>query len=61
MEEACVTPERPNMPTAGNKYPNWSLALSHPLEDIESLEVPSTLATILDRRREKKENTSRAD
>ena len=60
MEEACVTPERPNMPTAGNKYPNWSLALSHPLEDIESLEVPSRLATILNRRRKKNENPSHA-
>ena len=60
MEEACVTPERPNMPTAGNTYPNWSLALSQPLEDIESLEVPRRLAMILNRRNRKKENTSNA-
>ena len=61
MEAASVTHERPNMPAAGGKYPNWSLALPLPLEDIESSEIPRRLATILNRRRETKENTSRAD
>lgn len=50
MEEACATPERPNMPTAGEKYPKWSLALPCPLEDIESSEIPQKIATILNRR-----------
>ena len=61
MEAATVTHERPNMPAAGGKYPNWSLALPIPLEDIESSEIPRRLATILNRRSETKENTSRAD
>lgn len=61
MEAATVTHERPNMPAAGGKYPNWSLALPLPLEDIESSEIPRRLATILNRRSETKENTSRAD
>jgi 4-alpha-glucanotransferase len=51
MEAACVTAERPNMPAAaGGKYPNWSLALPLPLEDLESSEVPHKLAQILNRR-----------
>jgi 4-alpha-glucanotransferase len=50
MEAACVSPERPNMPAARGKYPNWSLALPLPLEDIESSEVPHKLATILNGR-----------
>ena len=61
MEAATVTHERPNMPAAGGKYPNWSLALPIPLEDIESSEIPRRLATILNRRSETKEITSRAD
>ena len=61
MEAATVTHERPNMPAAGGKYPHWSLALPLPLEDIESSEIPRRLATILNRRSETKEITSRAD
>ncbi len=56
MEEACETTERPNMPTAGEKYPKWSLALPSPLEDIESSETPQKIATILNRRSERKQN-----
>ena len=51
MEAACVTAERPNMPSAAGKYPNWSLALPLPLEDLESSEFPRRLAQILNRRR----------
>ena len=61
MEAASVTAERPNMPGAGGKYPNWSLALPLPLEDIESSEIPRTLATILNRRSGTKERASHAD
>lgn len=51
MEAACVAAERPNMPSAtGGIYPNWSLALPLPLEDLESSEVPRRLAKILNRR-----------
>ena len=52
MEAACVTAERPNMPSAAGKYPNWSLALPLPLEELESSEVPRRLAQILNRRSE---------
>jgi 4-alpha-glucanotransferase len=52
MEAACVIAERPNMPSAAGKYPNWSLALPLPLEKLESSEVPRRLAQVLNRRSE---------
>ena len=50
MEAACVVTERPNMPTAGDRYPNWSVALPLPLEELETSEHARTLAEILNRR-----------
>jgi 4-alpha-glucanotransferase len=61
MEAASVTAERPNMPGAEGKYPNWSLALPLSFEDIESSEIPRTLATILNQRSGTKERASHAD
>ncbi|MGH9077448.1 MAG: 4-alpha-glucanotransferase [Acidimicrobiales bacterium] len=42
LEDACGVAERPNMPGTTGEWPNWSLALPRPLEDIEDL--PSALA-----------------
>ncbi len=50
MEAACVVTERPNMPTAGDRYPNWSIALPLSLEQLEMSEHARTLAGILSRR-----------
>ena len=50
MEAACVVTERPNMPTGGDRYPNWSIALPLPLEELETSEHARTLAGILSRR-----------
>ena len=50
LEAACLTAERPNMPSACGKYPNWSLALPVTLEELESAELPLQLAQILSRR-----------
>jgi 4-alpha-glucanotransferase len=50
MEEACLATERPNMPGAEGKYPNWSLALPLPVEEIETATFPRRLAEILSRR-----------
>jgi 4-alpha-glucanotransferase len=50
LETACVTAERPNMPSAAGTYPNWSLALPVPLEELERATLPRTLAEILNRR-----------
>lgn len=50
LEAACMTAERPNMPSACGKYPNWSLALPVTLEELESAELPRRLSEILNRR-----------
>ena len=50
MEAACVVTERPNMPTAGDRYPNWSVALPVSLEELETSEHARTLAELLNRR-----------
>jgi 4-alpha-glucanotransferase len=49
LETACVTAERPNMPSAPGKYPNWSVALPVPLETLEAADFPRSLARILSR------------
>jgi 4-alpha-glucanotransferase len=36
LEDALVVEERPNMPGTTDEWPNWSLALPEPLEDIEA-------------------------
>jgi 4-alpha-glucanotransferase len=50
LEAACMTAERPNMPSACGKYPNWSLALPVTLEELESAELPRRLSAILNHR-----------
>lgn len=35
LEDALLVPERPNVPGTTTEYPNWSLALPVPLEEIE--------------------------
>lgn len=50
MEEACLVPERPNMPGAEGTYPNWSLGLPRSLEEIQNAPFPRRLAEILSRR-----------
>jgi 4-alpha-glucanotransferase len=57
LEAACVVNERPNMPTSAGKYPNWSLALPAPIEELESAELPRSLAHILNRGRRKRDNS----
>lgn len=50
MEAACVVTERPNMPTAGDRYPSWSIALPLSLEQLETSKHARALADILSRR-----------
>lgn len=50
MEAACAVSERPNMPISNGNYPNWSLALPCSIEDLESAELPTQLAKILNQR-----------
>ena len=42
-------PERPNVPGTVREWPNWSLALPQPLEEIETMELPRRLAAALKR------------
>jgi len=36
--------ERPNMPGTVDEWPNWSIALPLPLEEIEGLALPRAIA-----------------
>lgn len=57
LETACAVRERPNMPFPGGKYPNWSLALPCPFEELEAADLPTKLAKILNQRVSKKSST----
>jgi 4-alpha-glucanotransferase len=50
LDDAAAVEERPNMPgTAGDGWPNWSLALPKSLEEIERAELALTIAQALRR------------
>jgi 4-alpha-glucanotransferase len=48
LEDAVRVPERPNMPGTTATWPNWSLALPVPLEDLEADPVVDAVAGALD-------------
>ena len=50
LDDAIAVPERPNLPGTVDQYPNWSLALDKPLEEIEELELPRKVAQALQRK-----------
>jgi 4-alpha-glucanotransferase len=47
LEDALAVAERPNMPSTTTQWPNWSVALPAPLEQIESLPLPRAIARSL--------------
>jgi 4-alpha-glucanotransferase len=49
FDDAVAAPERPNLPGTVDQWPNWSLALERPLEEIETLELPGRIAAALKR------------
>jgi 4-alpha-glucanotransferase len=49
LDDAVATPDRPNLPGTVAEWPNWSLALEKPLEEIETLELPGRIAAALKR------------
>jgi 4-alpha-glucanotransferase len=50
LEDAAEVVERPNMPgTTAERWPNWRLALPHPLEDLLASPLAQRLAAILRR------------
>ncbi len=44
LEDALAVDERPNVPGTTTEWPNWSLAMPIPLEDIETAEGPQRIA-----------------
>src|SRR4051812_1818749 len=51
LEDAIEVEERPNMPATMNEWPNWSIALPLPLEQLEKNATAARLARILARGR----------
>ena len=49
LDDAIAVVERPNMPGTTTAWPNWSLALPMPLEEIEEQELPKRLAKVMKR------------
>jgi 4-alpha-glucanotransferase len=47
LDDAVAEPQRPNMPGADGKRPNWCLPLNLPLEKIETHPLPRQTAAIL--------------
>jgi 4-alpha-glucanotransferase len=52
LDDALGVPERPNMPGTTDQWPNWSIALPLPLEEIQGDPRPRAVAAALDRRRD---------
>jgi 4-alpha-glucanotransferase len=53
LDDALMVRERPNMPGTIDEWPNWSLALPRPLEEIEDDPVALSVAAALDAGRER--------
>jgi 4-alpha-glucanotransferase len=49
LDDAIAVVERPNMPGTTTAWPNWSLALPMPLEELEQQELPKRLAKVMKR------------
>ena len=49
LDDALAVVERPNMPGTTTAWPNWSLALPLPLEELEQHALPRRLAAIMKR------------
>jgi 4-alpha-glucanotransferase len=50
LDDALAVPERPNLPGTIKEWPNWSLALPLPLEELEHQELPVRIARALERK-----------
>ncbi len=49
LDDALAVEERPNMPGTVDEWPNWAIALPHPLEEIERHPGPRRVAEALRR------------
>lgn len=50
LDDALAVSKRPNMPGTIDEWPNWSLALPAPLEEIEAAALPNAIAKSLTQR-----------
>jgi 4-alpha-glucanotransferase len=50
LEDALAVEERPNLPGAPADFPNWSLALPVPIEELEEKPLPRVIAAALNGR-----------
>jgi 4-alpha-glucanotransferase len=49
LDDALGVLEQPNMPGTTTSWPNWSLPLPLPLEDIRNAELPRRIAGVMRR------------
>lgn len=47
MDDAAMVAERPNMPGTVDAYPNWKIALPHPVEDIMTSDLTHDLVRLM--------------
>ncbi|MHB1534428.1 MAG: 4-alpha-glucanotransferase [Acidimicrobiales bacterium] len=47
LDDAAAVEERPNMPGTTDEWPNWSMALPVPLEELESSTLAGRIAAVL--------------
>ena len=52
LDDALSVEERPNMPGTIDEWPNWSLALPKPLEEVEADPTVLSVASALERGRQ---------
>ena len=53
LDDALAVEERPNVPGPTSTWPNWSLSLPQPLEEIETAELPAKIARAMAARQAK--------
>jgi 4-alpha-glucanotransferase len=49
LDDALAVEERPNMPGTTDEWPNWSLALPVPLDEISAQPLVAEIAQLLRR------------
>ncbi len=59
LDDAMAVEERPNMPATTDEWPNWSIALPMPIEDLEKSAPVARLARILSRGRASRRSVRR--
>jgi 4-alpha-glucanotransferase len=52
IDDVLVVDERPNMPGTTDEWPNWSIALPTPIDDLTSAPAPETLTALTQRSRD---------